>query len=663
MSFLKSLKMLLGGEEPRINPNDLKKLSPEKLEDMITEKRTLMIKEYKLKQKNGELGSGLVGLRNLGNTCFMNAALQCLSNIGILTEYLLTEDWEDSINSVSTIAEGRLVCEYYSLLVRMWKENHNSVSPGDVKKAITRVSRTFAGYSQQDTQEFLAYFLDALHEDLNQVYVKPYIQQKDYAGEPIKQFATEAWQNHTQRNRSFIVDNFHGQYFSKIRCPDCKHESVTCDPFDMLSLNISAKERIKIEGYIMAYTYDRDTHGFNFNVDGSVTLDKLLPKIVQEWNRSLTSEEGKLELDNVSPFYFTRSRIVERLQKPYDRITAKEIMANDGIFFILEHYSVIYAPLVFKEEAAKLLPKLDQTHTSIRMSLQVLVKDKSIAVEKEVSVPESLTAYQLYFLIYVIHRKSFLSASCKGADLIQSKAEPKDLEAEFRQFFPAENIDLTSALFIVSLNSKKVLNICENIQIVSGDYKGKLNAVVTLNENLFPAEPKLKSCKKLYINDLMSTDQAQSLYGCLDHFVAEEKLDKDNMWYCPKCKSHKEAFKKMAIMRHPKILIVHLKRFKKEIYRQHLVGFRKNSEIINFPLDNLDVSKYVVDLGNSKVSYSLFGVANHFGSCGGGHYTAFCKNSYTKEWYNFDDSDVSKVAETEIVSDAAYVLFYKLKQG
>ena len=57
--------------------------------------------------------------------------------------------------------------------------------------------------------------------------------------------------------------------------------------------------------------------------------------------------------------------------------------------------------------------------------------------------------------------------------------------------------------------------------------------------------------------------------------------------------------------------------------------------------------------------YDLYAVSNHFGTLGGGHYTAFCKNPLYNKWFNFDDSDVSHAKEKEVVTKAAYVLFYK----
>ena len=87
----------------------------------------------------------------------------------------------------------------------------------------------------------------------------------------------------------------------------------------------------------------------------------------------------------------------------------------------------------------------------------------------------------------------------------------------------------------------------------------------------------------------------------------------------------------------------------------------KVSELVDFPLEGLDVSKYIkVNSGESQM-YDLFAVTNHFGSLNGGHYTAFGKN-INGNWYNFNDSSVSNASTSNIVSEAAYLLFYRRRE-
>ena len=105
----------------------------------------------------------------------------------------------------------------------------------------------FAGFQQQDSQELLAFLLDGLHEDLNRVTDKPYVELKDSLGRSDVIVAAEAWENHILRNKSIVVDLFHGQLKSKVTCKVCSHESVRFDPFTFLSLPLPMESSIHLE--------------------------------------------------------------------------------------------------------------------------------------------------------------------------------------------------------------------------------------------------------------------------------------------------------------------------------------------------------------------------------------------------------------------------------
>jgi len=80
---------------------------------------------------------------------------------------------------------------------------------------------------------------------------------------------------------------------------------------------------------------------------------------------------------------------------------------------------------------------------------------------------------------------------------------------------------------------------------------------------------------------------------------------------------------------------------------------------VNYPLHELDLSSYVKSPSTEAPIYDLYAVSNHYGSLGGGHYTAFGQNKNDQKWYKFDDSSVSKMDENKVRSSSAYVLFYR----
>ncbi|XP_030357259.1 ubiquitin carboxyl-terminal hydrolase 4 isoform X7 [Strigops habroptila] len=180
---------------------------------------------------------GLCGLSNLGNTCFMNSALQCLSNTPPLTDYFLEDKYEAEINQNNPLGmRGEIAEAYAELIKQMWSGRQSHVAPRMFKTQVGRFAPQFSGYQQQDSQELLAFLLDGLHEDLNRVKKKPYLELKDANGRPDSAVAKEAWENHRLRNDSIIVDIFHGLFKSTLVCPKCSKVSVTFDPFCYLTL-------------------------------------------------------------------------------------------------------------------------------------------------------------------------------------------------------------------------------------------------------------------------------------------------------------------------------------------------------------------------------------------------------------------------------------------
>src|SRR5690606_18798247 len=126
---------------------------------------------------------GLCGLRNLGNTCFMNSSLQCLSNTVLLREYFISDSHKNDINKNNPIGmKGHVAENFGNLMKLMWSGEEPYVSPRALKQTIAKWAPQFEGFNQHDSQELLAFLLDGLHEDLNQVSVKPYVENKEANG-------------------------------------------------------------------------------------------------------------------------------------------------------------------------------------------------------------------------------------------------------------------------------------------------------------------------------------------------------------------------------------------------------------------------------------------------------------------------------------------------
>lgn len=113
------------------------------------------------------------GLKNLGNSCYMNSIIQSLSFNLILTNYFLSADFMKDINTKNKFGSGGLVVkEWFKLNYLLWCQQYASVAPQPFKYVVGTLQNAYLGTQQQDAHEFLVFLLDALHEDLNQVRKK-----------------------------------------------------------------------------------------------------------------------------------------------------------------------------------------------------------------------------------------------------------------------------------------------------------------------------------------------------------------------------------------------------------------------------------------------------------------------------------------------------------
>lgn len=182
------------------------------------------------------LGSpqGLVGLQNLGNTCYMNGALQALSNCQQLTRFIL--------DCPGFLKKGKCLSQSYSELIRqMWDSDAAQYAvPTGVIRNIKSIYPAFRGCTQQDTQEFLRCFLEQLHDELKDPFGTGSSGSKlsNSISDTTKPSTTT---NLNQGNRSIISDTFEFKISSSVVCSSCNNVSTIGETFKDLSIPIPSR--------------------------------------------------------------------------------------------------------------------------------------------------------------------------------------------------------------------------------------------------------------------------------------------------------------------------------------------------------------------------------------------------------------------------------------
>lgn len=206
---------------------------------------------------------GVCGLRNIGNSCYFNSALQCLFHCVEFIRYFLqpttTNDWHKNININNPIgAKGELVTSFANLANDIWSGKYISIKPLKLKESIDNFTNQFKGTQQQDAHELVTFLLDGIHEDLNNnqnlnanynsaiFYYKnrilsSHLSMLSNSGISPDEIASanEIWENHKSKNNSIIVDMFQGLLRSQIVCPYCHETTVVFDPYMTLSLPLA----------------------------------------------------------------------------------------------------------------------------------------------------------------------------------------------------------------------------------------------------------------------------------------------------------------------------------------------------------------------------------------------------------------------------------------
>lgn len=629
---------------------------------------------------------GAVGLSNVGNTCYMNSALQCMLHNPFLKDMLMDQNILNEVNLKNPLGtKGELLKETKDLYMFYWKTGSSSISPWGFKSVMCKYLPTFEGFAQHDSQEFLSQMLDTLHEDTNRILTKPYTTPLEgKAKDENSEIARKCWVNFLKRNYSKIIENFYGQFRSLVQCEKCKNDSLSFDPFQIVSLSIPAflSETFTVF-YVESDQMTRAKH-YTFTASSSKNFTDIPTKaIMTAFSEKVGVPIEKLKMGVVGFGYigeiFDENATVSKV---YETAQANEATKNLTFIFHLN--------------------ELDQQYIKSPNSLLVMFRTTeestwsfSLSKKKDSSDP----LYTKFFYLTTNHLVADLYINILRK--LYSAIDPDNISA-FKNESKFDTAFYTKVWNWIKENPKLQFFSIK----VNGNTLGPTDNVKTLGELLNPGETRLilqvvvrkdsklsldlekflKYNKEGKIGDEFTSqtkkvNQKLDLLTLLDHFAKTELLEGDNRWKCSNCKTEVVATKTMQIYKAPENLIIHLKRVKG----------RSESPEIDFPIKELDLSPYVLDKTPTQaynvrpeefmeekdrqyykekginpkfdfkptpgLKYKLVGIVNHSGSQHFGHYTS--NHLVGDKWYEFNDSAVYSCSESTLVSSHAYILFYE----
>lgn len=610
---------------------------------------------------NGDKVPGVMGLRNHGNTCFINAVLQCLSHTDVLAEYFVLDQYKidlsrrNKLNSKKYGTKGEVTEQLALLLKAIWSCQYDPEMSNKFKLIVDKYGSQYRGNNQHDAQEFLLWLLDKVHEDLNTATKKKYKVIKNSFGRPDDIVAAETLANHMRCNDSFVHAVFQAQFRSSLTCPRCKRQSNTFDPFLCVSVPVP-QDQYKAVIVTVLYTNQQPRQV-------KLGLSVPLHADVRDLRELLASDTGIpephmliTEIDDAG-FHRTFSErqpvsIVKHTDPIYclELPQLKEATTDSGEYILLcwinvmtlddgqcTRFSSPYTMQVCRETSYCDLQKL-------------LLKEMAAALHDDVLTADQDTTPPP-FRIRVCD-----AGGAAGA------GDHSYLDPQVDHPLYTQPIDQALAMCDTQPHVKLVLEwTADAKQRLIADDSDQLEEHASVKEMLANAEQ----------------GHSVTLEQCFELYTKAEVLGAENAWHCPNCNLKQEVEKKLGLWSLPDILVIHLKRFRQAGGKPNRSTV-KLTTLVNFPPYGFDMSPHVCPAAGreggwspwrrppppagpgGEYIYDLYAVCNHHGQdLQSGHYTANCRNPYDGQWYCFDDAKVSPVCESQLVSPAAYILFYQ----
>ncbi|XP_054703022.1 ubiquitin carboxyl-terminal hydrolase 43 isoform X2 [Grus americana] len=606
----------------------------------------------------GERPPGAQGLRNHGNTCFMNAVVQCLSNTAPLAEFLALGRYR------ARGARAEVTHRLAALVRALWTRDYTPQLSAEFKNIVSKHSSQFRGNAQHDALEFLLWLLDRMHEDLGAASPAQQTRVPEEPGEDGSARASSSLPAAQHpRGQSFVQSHFQAQYRSSLTCPHCLKQSNTFDPFLCISLPIPLRQTRALNVTLVLQCERRRFVRVGLAVPLLGTVAEL---------RDMVAREGRIPpeqviLAEVSPRGFLRS------------LGDAEELGTAGARAPLYAFQPPPArPAGLGGSPCPALPCPQGVPAACPPPPGRPSRRGSACCPPLPAPPTACTAGRA-------------AASCCCSATRRAPA-PSSPGSGHRWCCGRSGASPGSSSSRASWPSCGPCcgQRCGRRALQLSGAGGPPHVKLTVEWDMSTKERLFGNIQEEVVQDAESVQLQQqahrqqhscTLDECFQLYTKEEQLAPDDAWRCPHCKVPQQGTVKLSLWTLPDILIIHLKRFRQVAEHRH-----KLTTLVRFPLRGLDMAPHMAQRGQAggqllgrwapwqpplclppscprDYLYDLYAVCNHHGTMQGGHYTAYCCNALDGRWYSYDDSRVEGVQEAEVSTRSAYILFYQRRNA